>query len=86
MLYLRVAARFFEVSIVESVVTVADAELGHILAVMGPALDGDSRNVLRDTQIDYQILLEIRGSRSPCVATLRSLQWEIINVMVQKEK
>lgn len=85
MLYLRVAARLFVVSVVESVVAVADAELGHILAVVGPALNGDSRNVLRDAQVDDQVLLEIGGSRRPCVATLRSLQWEIINVMVQKK-
>lgn len=71
-LYLRVPARLFVVGVVEPVIAVADAELGHVLAVMRPALDGDSRDVLRGAQIDDQILLEIGDFRRPCVATLRS--------------
>lgn len=69
--YLRVPARLFVVGVVEPVVAVADAELGHVLAVVGPALDGHSRDVARDAQVDDQVLLEIGDSRRPCVATFR---------------
>jgi hypothetical protein len=37
--YLRVASRFFVISIIKPIVTVADAELGYIFTVMWTALN-----------------------------------------------
>lgn len=62
---LGVAAWLLKVLVVESVVAVADTELGHVFRAVRAALDLDPGDVLHIAQVDDQVLVKVRLLGSP---------------------
>lgn len=74
--YLNVATGLLEISIIKSVITVADGEFGNIFDTVWSTLYRDCRYISYTTQINYQLLLEIGVFGSPRCSSLKSMVGE----------
>ena len=63
--YLCVAARLLKVLVIESIVPVADTELGHIFGAVWPALNLDPCDIFHISQVDDEILVKIGSLGRP---------------------